>query len=277
MKMRRYRVGPAENGLALLDFLSARLDASRRKAKHLIDSRSVCVNGKRIWMARHALRAGDEVAIPPPETVTAPPPPAAILYRDSDYVVVNKPAGILSNGPRSLEEELRTRLNLPALQAVHRLDRETSGCLLFAIAQAAFDRMLPLFAAHAVHKTYHAVVAGRIPGGRATIRRPLEGQEAVTHVREVSASAAATHVEIRIETGRTHQIRKHLAGLGHGVLGDRQYAGGQRLDPRVLALPRHMLHAAELEFPHPSGDRPVHALAPLPADFKECLKTFGLQ
>jgi RluA family pseudouridine synthase len=230
-------------------------------------------------MAHHALRPGDTVLLPadaPAQGAAAPEEPR-VLYRDASYLVADKPAGILANGPRSLEEDWRLRLNLPGLRAAHRLDRDTSGCLLLAMDEEAFAQAVRLFAARAVIKTYRAIVAGRLNGGTAVIRRPLDGQEAVTRAREISGSTVASHVEIRIETGRTHQIRKHLAGLGHPVLGDPLYAGDRRYDARALALPRQMLHASNLEFPHLADGRRIRVHAPLPLEFRQALRAFGLR
>ena len=142
-------VGNGENGVFLQDFLAGRLDLSRNKAKQIIDGRTVFVNAKRVWMARHCLRSNDKVEFPDQTAESVNTPAAAakasILFEDDDYLVVDKPAGMLSNGQNSFEEKLRKQLNLPALRAVHRLDKDTSGCFLLAKSQAAFEKIVPLF------------------------------------------------------------------------------------------------------------------------------------
>ena len=269
-----FKVQRDQNGMPLQDFLAEQLGLSRRKAKERIDTRGVFVNRKRTWMARHTLRTGDLV-----EWIDETPRRSAstidVLYEDADYVIVNKPAGQLSNGDDSVELLLRHRLNIPTLRAVHRLDRDTSGCLILARSDRAFEAMLPLFRDRVIHKTYHAIVHGRMPS-ETTIRRPIEGQDAVTRVRVIQSNAQASHLSLHIETGRTHQIRKHLAGLHHGVIGDSHYVAGQRWDEGMPAIKRQMLHASQVDFPHPASGRPVRAHAPLPTDFRACLRAFRL-
>jgi RluA family pseudouridine synthase len=273
MKSTVLAVGHKEKTATLLDFLAARLALSRKKAKRLLDERCVLVNRHRIWMARHPLRHGDVV-----EVLRAPPPAAApaVLLQDDDYVVVNKPPGIESTGPDSVEALLRRAGNEPGLAAAHRLDRDTSGCLMFARNPAALEDAVAAFRAGSVTKTYHAIVSGclRTPG--LTVDRPLDRQRAVTRLRTVSAVREASHLAVRIETGRTHQIRRHLAELHHPVIGDRQYAVGRQESERSLEAPRQMLHASTLQVRVPRTGRTLLATAPLPGDFRRCLRRLGL-
>ncbi len=276
-----WRVNRADAG-SLLRFLSARLAVSNRQAKGLLDARCVFVNQRRTWMARHPLGPGDVVEVLQPRATPAAarPQPARvprILADSADYLVLDKPSGLLSNGPDSTESLARTALGAPALRAVHRLDRDTSGCLLMAKSDAAFAQAIPAFRRRRVLKTYHALVAGRFPVAEQTLRSPLDGAPAATHIRRLDACDAASHLLVRIETGRTHQIRRHLARAGHPVLGDRQYGVGTWNDRRYLEVPRQMLHAAELAFPTPGAAEPLRAVAPLPADFRACIRSFGLR
>jgi 23S rRNA pseudouridine1911/1915/1917 synthase len=274
----RLTVSAPDHGQSLLAFLSARLDLSRKAAKRLLDSRSVLVDERRVWMARHVLRTGQVVTVQAP--VRAPGPDAAVrvLCRADPYLVVDKPAGLPSNGPHSVETLARRQLRMPALLAVHRLDTDTTGCLLLARDRAAFDLAVPLFRARRVSKAYRVIVAGRWRGGDRTVTEPVDGKPAVTHVHPLAAGAAASLLLARLSTGRTHQIRRHLAALGHPVAGDRVY--GTRRTARFPALrevPRQMLHAATLVFEHPGNGRTVRAAAPLPADFNAWVRRLGLR
>jgi RluA family pseudouridine synthase len=270
--MQTFTVSSSENRTSLLDTLVARLNLSRKKAKALIDRKIVFVNNRRVWMARHRLATGDAVEIH--QAVAAPVPSnkrPRILHEDEDYLIVDKPAGWLSNGPDSLESHLRAILEQPELVAVHRLDRDTTGCLIFAKNRDAFDRIVPLFKGHAITKLYQAIAIGRIPATIDEIRAPIEGEEAVTRLRVLDANSTATHVKLLIATGRTHQIRRHLQHIHHPVMGDAGYATRAQEDPRFRNIPRQMLHAVRLSFKHPMTGAIIRATAPLPADFKACL------
>ncbi|MBT3192027.1 MAG: RluA family pseudouridine synthase [Verrucomicrobia bacterium] len=274
-----YKVRRAEDQSPLLEFVARHLSISKRAAKAILDLRNISVNGQRVWMARHALSVGDEVKVlvPPARVQPGKREKIAILYRDSDYVIANKPSGILSCGKSSsLEAILRRQLKAPDLQAVHRLDRETSGCLMFAFSEAAKERMVECFRAKAITKVYHAIVHEHMERGVRKITKPLGGQTAISNVRVLDSDRKASHVAVSIETGRTHQIRIHLASAKHPVLGDRKYAGGIHLENTLAEIPRQMLHAYELRFKHPVTDVSIKARAPLPGDFRDCLKTYRL-
>jgi RluA family pseudouridine synthase len=270
-----YRVRRAEDQSLLVDFVAKRLSISKRAAKAILDRRNIAVNGTRVWMARHALNVGDEVRILAPPT-SEPKRDIPVLYRDDNLVVVNKPTGKLACGKNSMEEILRRQLRAKDLQAVHRLDRDTSGCLMFAFSETARQRMIDVFRAKAVTKIYHAIVHGHMTKGNRRISKPLGGQTAVSNVRVLDCSRRASHVSVNIETGRTHQIRIHLAAVRHPVLGDRKYAGGVRLENTLTEVPRQMLHAYALSFEHPVTGKPTYIKASLPPDFKACLKAFKL-
>lgn len=266
----------AEDGQSLQQFLADRLKVSRRQAKELIDDRQVWVNRQCIWMARHTLRAGDVVEA---RTATAPaaaPRHVRILTESPHYLCVDKPAGLLSIGPGGVEELLRAQTGQSGLRCVHRLDRDTSGCLLVARDQAAFDAAVSVFKTRRVIKLYDVLMAGRLDRDVTTIVTPLDGAPARTHVRRVMATGDATFARVRIETGRTHQIRLHLASIRHPVIGDRLHGLKEARDPRLIQVPRQMLHATELELDDPMGRGRLRAHSPLPADFRRCLRIFGL-
>lgn len=278
MEPTTYKVRRAEDQAPLVDFIARRLSVSKRAAKGILDQRNVSVNGKRVWMARHALEVGDEVSVLAPATgkKAGQKNEIPIIYRDADYVIVNKPSGVLACGKKSLETILRKQLKSTQLEAVHRLDRETSGCLMFAFNAEAKDIMIDCFRAKEITKVYHAIVHDHMKRGAQRISKPIGGQTAVSNARVLDTSRHASHVSVSIETGRTHQIRIHLASVRHPVLGDRKYAGGIRLDNTLAEIPRQMLHAFGLRFNHPKSGKHINVKAPFPADFKACLKAFKL-
>jgi len=264
--------------MALQDFLARQLGLSRNKAKSILDERQAFVNGRRIWMTKHELKKGDFVDIMiPRQTARKSTATPIILFQDNDYLVVNKPPGRLSNGPNSLEADLQGVMNQPRLQAVHRLDRDTSGCILIARSKTAFDSAVDLFKEQRISKVYHALAAGEIKDRERKVEYALEGEPAVTHLHLVSSNELASHVKVKIETGRTHQIRKHLAYIGHPVLGDRTYAGRGAIPEEFRLIERQMLHAASLTFESPFTHEKIRVEAPLPKDFKMWIKRLGLK
>ena len=206
----------------------------------------------------------------------------AILFEDGEALVIDKPAGLPLDRPRAGGASLDDRLDELKLgfqrapAPVHRLDQDTSGCLLLARNPKALKRFSAAFEARQVEKRYLGIVAGAIEGGEGTIALSLtkissaekgwrmipakKGKPAVTHWRKIAEQDGLTLVEFRPETGRTHQIRVHAAsGLGAPLLGDPIYGSGE-------GAGRTMLHAAGLTVPR-EGKPPIMAAAPLPADF----------
>ena len=271
-------VSKVEAGQSLQVFLSAKLSVSKRAAKNLMDDRAVWVNRKCVWMAHHALHQGDTVEVPASQkSKDEAPSKIRLLIEDEHYAVVDKPSGMLAVGEGSAEEVLRVQTGLPALKAVHRLDRDTTGCLLLAKSAAAFDAAVSLFKTRRVTKIYHAIVFGVFERPASTIDQELDGERAVSHIQREAVSKDASFLKVRIETGRTHQIRRHLAGIRHPVLGDREHGVKFARDPRLLTIPRLMLHASGLELPHPMATgKSLKAHSPLPADFRRCLKLFDM-
>jgi len=285
----------------LQDFLSQRFSLSRRTAKAVVDGRSVWVNRKCIWMARHQLGIGDVIEIPTSVVKgavrqssrttaasadqTRSPRPAAtprrhvrVIWQDESYLVCDKPAGIVScDDPKSAESILREQENVPTLEAVHRLDRDTTGCLLFAKNRRALEAAVEVFKTHGVKKTYNAVVAGRFKFARQTIDSPIDSQKAVTRVSREAVGDDASFLRVRIDTGRTNQIRRHLASIRFPIVGDRVFGLKNVRDPKLMRVPRQMLHASSLELPHPLKPREtIKAHSPLPADFRSSLALFGM-
>jgi len=274
-----YVVSKLEAGQSLQVFLAIKFGLSKRAAKNLLDDRKVWVNRRSIWMAHHTLHQGDTVEIP--ALVVAQQkteaPKLRVLVEDPYFLVVDKPAGVLSVGENSVEELLRTQLKAPGLQAAHRLDKDTTGCLLFAKSATALDAAIAIFKTRRVIKLYQTIVWGAFKQSVSTLTEELDGERAVSHVTREAMSKDATFLKVRIETGRTHQIRRHLSGIRHPVLGDREYGVKFARDPRLLTIPRQMLHACGLEMQHPMvAGETFKAHSPLPADFRRCLKLFDM-
>ena len=276
----------------LQDFLALKFSLSRRTAKAMIDGRSVWVNRKCVWIARFALRTGDLVEIPSQVVKGARKQSGGedarretkdvrhvrVLWSNESYLVCDKPAGLVScDDPKSVETILREQEKIPTLEAVHRLDRDTTGCLMFAKNHAAFLAAVEVFKTHKVSKVYHAVATGSFKYAHQVIDSPIDGQPAVSKVTREGASADASFLRIRIETGRTNQIRKHLASVRAPIVGDRVFGLKSARDPRLMQVPRQMLHASTLTLPDPlSPHDEISVHSPLPADFRATLKLFDM-
>ena len=276
----------------LQDFLALKFALSRRTAKAMIDGRSVWVNRKCVWIARFALRTGDLIEIPSQvvkgarkqsggedarrETIDVRH--VRVLWSNESYLVCDKPAGLVScDDPKSVETILREQEKIPTLEAVHRLDRDTTGCLMFAKNHAALMAAIEVFKTHKVSKVYHAVVTGSFKFAHQLIDSPLDGESAVSKVTREMAGADASFLRVRIETGRTNQIRRHLASVRHPIVGDRVFGLKNARDPRLMQVPRQMLHASTLTLPDPlSPHDEISVHSPLPADFRATLQLFGM-
>jgi 23S rRNA pseudouridine1911/1915/1917 synthase len=257
--------------------------------------------------ARAAVRGGELVVVEPQAepAVTSEPEPMCldILVENEAFLILDKPAGLvvhpgagnrrgtLMNGLLHHAPELAA---LPRAGLVHRLDKDTSGVLLVAKTQAAYTRLVCLMSQRAISRRYLAVCHGVLTGG-GTIDAPIgrhpvdrlrmtvreDGKPAVTHYRVLRRFAAHTYISVELESGRTHQIRVHLAWRRHPLVGDPLYGGRAVLPPggddrlrEVLGnFRRQALHAARLEFEYES--KKVIAEAPLPADFRELLDALG--
>jgi 23S rRNA pseudouridine1911/1915/1917 synthase len=271
-------------------------------ARKLIESGKVSVDGRRQLDPTAAVREGASVTV----TMAAPKPRAEspvagddIVYVDSHVVVVKKPAGISTvpfdereTGTLSeLVHALLKRRGGPVaeLSIVHRIDKETSGLVLFARTLAAKRALKQQFRFHSVERRYVALAHGAVraathrsrlvkdrgDGRRGSTDNPVLGRDSVTHVKPLEALTGATMIECRLETGRTHQIRIHLAESGHPLVGERVYDRNYRGE-RIEA-PRLMLHAFELGFEHPTTGKPMHFEEPLPDDMESVVRRLRRQ
>jgi 23S rRNA pseudouridine1911/1915/1917 synthase len=266
-----------DHGKALQLFLREELQISNRQAKTLLDNRAVLVNGKRVWMAKHPLRKGDQVEWPALTINPSPSENIEILYQDPYLIAVNKAPGLVSDrDPKSVETRLREQENNPALRALHRLDKETSGLLMFLRNSEHREAYLDLFRRQEIHKVYQALLLGQPDKENATIRKTLDGKSAESHFRVLKRKGDFCKVECKIGTGRLHQIRRHALELNCRVAGDRQYGAKLPLNAIEKSLPRQMLHAFSVEFFCPQTRKKVKIHAPLAADFQSAIKQMGL-
>ncbi len=270
-----FEVQRYENGVKLVEFIAKNLSLSKKRAKALIDTKVVFVNNKRVWMAGHNLQSGDNVEVQ--RTVSKRLSSVKIAYQDEHYIVIDKPAGVLSNGKESVETVLQQQFSDLNIVAVHRLDRETSGCLIFATSEEAYDAIIPLFEEGKIVKIYQAIVLGKIKRNEGVIDKRLAGKTAVTRYRVLDSNHVATHLKLQLETGRTHQIRKHLNIIHHPLVGDKSYLT-ERLDSKLLReAPRQMLHARGIKFKHPYSGKYIDITVELPADYKSYLRKVELK
>jgi 23S rRNA pseudouridine1911/1915/1917 synthase len=298
------------SGARLDQFLARHLGWSRARLQKLLKAGRILVNGH-ARPASYRVRLGDHVAVsvPPPEpSHLAPEPlPLAILFEDQDLLVVNKPpglvvhpgaghrAGTLLNALVHHCPELKDIGEVSRPGLVHRLDKDTSGLLVVAKTALAHGALVAQFQVHAITKIYQALVWGRLPelegriekevGRHPTARQKMSvharrGKPAVTFWRVIQEfPGPLTLVELSPQTGRTHQLRVHLASEGHPVLGDATYGGGvSRLagHPGLSGLKglvhRQLLHAWRLGITHPRTGEAITWEAPLPEDFQIVLK-----
>ena len=292
---------PPEAGGERLDVLLAQALGSRTRAQRLIVSGHVLVDGATV-RKNHRVGGGERVVVDetseqvPQPDAAAPVAAFAIAYEDEHLIVVDKPAGVVVHPARghregTLAQALSGRAagGEQAWRAgiVHRLDRNTSGLLVVAKGDAVHRALKAAMGARAIRREYLALVEGRPPARSGTIEAPIgrdrrqrmlmsvdadanAAKDAVTHFEIERTLPQATLLRVRLQTGRTHQIRVHMRAIGHPVCGDREYG---RAD--LFGLQRQFLHAARLAFAHPVSGRPVDVSSPLPADLQAALDEAG--
>lgn len=289
----QWRVSSAEEGKRLLSFLKEKcLEAPSVKAlKRAIDTKCCTVNRRIELRSSLLLEEGDTVALSEvafqeenKKTVALLP-----LYEDEELFVCNKPSGVVS-------DNAALRPLIPkwskSWAIVHRLDKETTGALVIAKTTAMKEKMLEAFKEREIHKVYLAIVDGVVEKEQGKIDNaldkisiqhgqpvygavdPKKGKRAVTHWKCLKKGKNASLIWCEPITGRTHQLRVHLSGIGHPILGDVLY--GKRF--RCPYHPkRNLLHAYQIHFPHPSTGKKLKIIAPIPSDFQEALTELSLK
>jgi 23S rRNA pseudouridine1911/1915/1917 synthase len=302
-RLRRFTVPDEANGRRLDLFLAQQLgEVSRSRVQLLLQQGGVLIDGK-LAKASRKLRSGESISVlgdpqPPPLRAMAESIPLEIVYEDADLAVVNKPAGMMVHAGSGATEDARNRGTL-VNALLHYLNELSSagGPLRPVVAKndLTHARLSSMFSRRQVRKLYLALVQGDLPQERGTVNAPISrdvvrrtrmttrregGRGAVSHwevLRRIRGPYGSfTLVSVRIETGRTHQIRVHMASLGHPVVGDTLYGAASAIAPLAgtgglprLVLPRNFLHAAELEFAHPGSGERLTLVSNLPADLKD--------
>ncbi|HTA09254.1 MAG TPA: RluA family pseudouridine synthase [Streptosporangiaceae bacterium] len=300
---RRVPVPDGLDGERLDAALARMFGLSRTQAQDLVGNGAVLVSGSPAAKSDR-VRAGDwvDVTLPPPPVQPLanpePVPGLGILYEDTDIVVVDKPVGVAAHptpgwtGPTVLQGLLAAGHTVATSGAaerqgiVHRLDAGTTGVMVVAKSDHAYSVLKQAFRDRAVDKRYHALVQGHPDPLRGTIDAPIarhpsgdgrfavvsDGRPSVTHYDTLEAFRAASLLQVRLETGRTHQIRVHMTAVRHPCVGDRLYGADPVLAKR-LGLSRQWLHAVQLGFAHPADGRHVEFTSPYPADLAAALAT----
>ena len=276
---------------SLLEFL-ARLfpDSSRTTLRQMLQAGRVRVNGEAEIDAKRALGAGDEVAVLSRAEAVTLPPALTLLHEDDDIIVVIKANGLLTiatarekenTAQAHLAEYMRQKSG-GRIHVVHRLDRETSGVMVFAKNFKAREMLKEKFAAHDIDRVYVALIEGRMQPEAGTIQSNLverpslrmesvkrhpEAKLSITHYKTAETSSGYSMLEVTLETGRKNQIRAHLSEAGHPIVGDHFY--GSAINP----IGRLGLHARLLGFDHPTTGRHMKFTAPIPSVFRTLFGT----
>jgi RluA family pseudouridine synthase len=255
-------------------------DSSRRTLQHWLEGGRFKINGEPLYSEKEILQEG-QILEAVDQMIKRQPRRLKILYEDRFLIAIDKPIGLLSvplDGGGSKSHALgilREHYETKEIHAVHRIDRETSGVLLFARGAKSRDRLKEMFEAHALERIYYAVVDGRVKEEKGLWDSPLAelenyevvpsitGKEAVTHFEVIRRSTKYTFLKLTLETGRKHQIRVHAKLAGHPIVGDKRY--GSRENP----IGRMALHAMKIALAHPITDRPLSIESPIPYTFKK--------
>ncbi|MFC0211495.1 RluA family pseudouridine synthase [Paenibacillus chartarius] len=291
-----YIVPPEDEGMLLKTVLHNRLGMSRKLLSRLkLTEKGITLNGERCYTTVK-VKAGDRIEArmeeEESEDILPQDLPLSILYEDEQLLIVNKEAGMIVHPTHghyvgtvanAVVHYWRERGETFRFRPVHRLDQETSGVLAIAKNPYAHQQISEQMSAHTVTKEYAAVVHGVIAADSGTLTGPIDrdpeqphvrivtpdGYPAVTHYEVMARYPAHTLVKLRLETGRTHQIRVHMKHLGHPLVGDKMYGLPPEESP---PFPRQALHAMRLGFDHPLTKQRLTVEAPLPADLEELLK-----
>jgi 23S rRNA pseudouridine1911/1915/1917 synthase len=295
---RTYPVPDGLEGERLDQALARMLGISRNKAADLIDQALVTLDGELVPKSARVL--ADQIVVVedlPAAVPTLPAMDLPVLYADDDIIVVDKPVGMAAHaspgweGPTVVGALARAGYQIAEVGSeerygiVHRLDVGTSGVMVVAKSARAYSALKRAFKAREVHKVYHALVQGHPDPAAGTVDAPIgrdprqahrfavtaDGRPSVTHYLTLESHRYASLLEVTLETGRTHQIRVHMAALHHPCCGDRTYGADPVLAER-LGLQRQWLHAVRLGFRHPGSGQPVEFVSPYPADLATALE-----
>jgi len=295
-----FRVPDELDGERIDRVVAVAAGVSRTQAKQMVQTGEVTVDEHRV-SASHRVAAGDgvQVVMPPPAAPLVPADiPFVVAWEDDHLLVIDKPAGLvvhpgaghrddtLANGLVARYPELLDLGPEHRWGLVHRLDRDTSGLLMVAKRSDAFLSLQQALKARRVGRTYFAMSVGTFDAATGTIDAPLgrdpvhptrmavryDGRQARTHYRRIAQWPGVSLLEVRLETGRTHQIRVHLASIDRPVSGDRAYG---RPGPVAADPGRTWLHASRLSLPHPEDDREVVVASSLPSDLASTLDALG--
>ncbi|MDR1891300.1 MAG: RluA family pseudouridine synthase [Puniceicoccales bacterium] len=297
-------VRESDRGKRIDKFLSEFFQSvSRTQLKKSFDGGLIFVNGIPV-PAKYVLRGGESIVlrliVPDDTTLNPVSMPLDILFEDEDIIIINKSAGIVvhagngTSAPTLVEGilshcELKGSGNPLRPGVVHRLDKDTSGAIIFAKTDKAYLRLVKMFATREIKKTYQTIVCGTFTKNFGEISLPVQrdrfvrtkmavsasGREAITRWRVVkSFGQQFTHLQVNILTGRTHQIRVHMANMRHPILGDTTYGYNKNFSKLVVPS-RVMLHASEIVFNHPCTEEIIFIKAQLPLDFVEILQVLS--
>lgn len=280
MQQYNWKVTPEESGMRLIAFLQKKLGSSfsARRIKQLLESNRCTINHRKERFGSAIVGNGDQISLMLDVQAKSSSVKPQILYEDDALLILDKPAGTPSESDHLLISK--------DLRLVHRLDRDTTGALIFAKSDQIFNAMLSLFKQRQVHKEYLAIVDGSPKENQGIIDNYLgeihryqgqkiwgevkKGLHAITEWVCEKRSPSAALLRCIPKTGRTHQIRVHLSSIGHPILGDYHYAKTFRC---TFQPNRVLLHASMLSFPHPEQqEKIVKATAPLPSDFKNAIQ-----
>ena len=258
--MKSYRV---EENSKLIDVVSSVSGLSKKKSKWLIDEGLCCVNGRKELFYSRYLRKGDTVEIMIPIIKRD----FSVLYNDEYMLVVSKPPFINTNIDKPNLEDLITKSLKKRVFAIHRLDKQTSGAIMFSRSKPFLESMKLVFRQKLIGKTYLALAQGIFLKDSGRICFPIDGKEAISNFRVIKRFKSSTFLEVGIETGRKHQIRRHLSGIGHPLVGEHVYYRGLVKDKILRFSPRIMLHAYKLSFFHPAKKKRIQVVSKPPGDF----------
>ncbi len=263
-----------EKPTTLKEFLAEQLSVSKGKAKKIIDSKVVLVNGKRVWIASHKLKSGDVVEVPKQREKENKN--VEVIYEDEYILAVNKPPFLVSDREKNSVEGILRKTFDKNIKAIHRLDMETSGVLLFAKNLDVFETFKKNWDSLIREKEYLAISHNTSTFKEKNVDIPIDNKSAMSYVKTLKTSPKFTKFLVKPKTGRKHQIRIHLSKIGHPIVGDKLYGYKTLNDPVTKTVSRHMLHSRKISFFHPLLKKKISISAPVPDDFKLLEKKLNL-